>query len=108
MTKQITDKQYEQVEEFFNHEIPEYLEIVNSEKIKIKTDSPFLRGTSDNWHIVLFNDVIRYFTYEVNSQSGLRSLGTIGGDWRLIDDLADQCVEIFKIINPKKFKEILN
>ncbi len=104
----ITDQQYEQIEKLYDYEIPDYIEIISPNKIKIKTDQSFLRGTNDNWHIVLFTDIVRYYTYEVHSMSGLRTLGTISGDWRNIDELAEQCIEIFKLINPKEFKEDLS
>lgn len=101
----ISEQQIEQIEKLYDYEIPEYIEIVSPNKIRIQTDQSFLRGTNDNWHDVNFNDIVRYFSYEVNSMSGLRTLGTISGDWRNIDELAKQCIEIFKIINPKKFTE---
>ncbi len=101
----ITDQQFDQIDKLFEDQLPEYFEIVNTNKIRVKTDQSFLRGTKDNWHNITFDDILKYFSYEVNSMSGLRQLGTIAGDWRNINDLAEQCIEIFKILKPKKFLE---
>jgi hypothetical protein len=45
-------------------------------------------------------DVIKYYHGDArNITSGMRSLAGFAGDWRNIDALAKECLEIFKIIN---------
>jgi len=53
-----------------------------------------------NEHIVPIGDVAEYYAYEAgNLLSGCRKLGSITGDWRNIDALAKECLEIFKCVN---------
>jgi len=90
--------QLEQIEKLFDYDIPEYLKIKNTNRIAIKTDSKFKDITID--------DVISYFKYDArNISSGMRSIGNITGDWRPIDELAQMCLSIFKVLNIKRLKK---
>ena len=52
-------------------------------------------------------DVIKYYRYEApNIESGCRTIASISGDWRPIDNIAKFCLEIFKIINTKDLRKI--
>ena len=45
-------------------------------------------------------DVAKYFAFEAgNITSGCRTLAGISGDWRCIDDIAQDCLEYFKQVN---------
>lgn len=47
-------------------------------------------------------DVINYYAFEAqNLSSGIRTLGTINGDWRNIDELAKTCLSIYKVVKRK-------
>jgi hypothetical protein len=48
---------------------------------------------------VRISDVARYFRHEARSMSGYRTLAGIGGDWRQIDYIAQDCLEYFKQAN---------
>jgi len=76
---------------------PEYLRRVTMEKVVIKVDGGW-EGVDE--HIVIIADVAEYYAYEAgNLLSGFRTLGAIVGDWRNIDALAKECLEIFKRVN---------
>lgn len=76
---------------------PEYLRRVTREKVIIKVDGGW-EGVDE--HIVTMADVAEYYAYEAgNIVSGCRKLGAIIGDWRPIDRMAKECLEIFKCIN---------
>jgi len=76
---------------------PEYLRRVTREKIIIKVNGGW-EGVDE--HIVTMTDVAGYYAYEAgNIVSGCRKLGAIVGDWRPIDRMAKECLEIFKRVN---------
>ena len=76
---------------------PEYLRRVTREKVIIRVDGGW-EGVDE--HIVTMADVAEYYAYEAgNLLSGCRKLGAIVGDWRNIDALAKECLEIFKRVN---------
>jgi hypothetical protein len=52
--------------------------------------------------VVTPKDVIEYYAHEAgNMTSGCRTLAGITGDWRLIEDLARQCLEIYRLVKRK-------
>jgi len=97
MTK-ITHKQFDQIDKLFDNQLPEYFEIINENKIKITT----VDWSGSSKHVVTFKDTIDYLSKR-HGFSGMRFLGSVSGDWRQIDDLASQCIQIFEILNPKRF-----
>jgi hypothetical protein len=48
---------------------------------------------------IRISDVARYFGHEARSMSGYRTLAGIGGDWRPIDYIAQDCLSYFKHVN---------
>jgi hypothetical protein len=47
-------------------------------------------------------DVVEYYAHEAgNISSGCRTLAGITGDWRPIDELAKQCLSIYKVVKRK-------
>lgn len=48
---------------------------------------------------VRIKDIIRYFKRETRSFSGCRTLAGITGDWRPIDNLAQEILRYFKDVN---------
>ena len=76
---------------------PEYLRRATREKVIIRVDGSW-QGVDE--HIVTIADVARYYAHEAgNLLSGCRKLGRIVGDWRNIDALAKECLDIFKRVN---------
>ena len=53
-----------------------------------------------NKHKVALKDIARYYATQANNLfSGCRTLGTIVGDWRPIDNLVHELLEYFKSVN---------
>ena len=74
-----------------------YLNIIDQNTVEIRTDN--------KKHRVTISDVIQYYLVDArNITSGCRSLGSILGDWRPIDNLTKTVLEIFKEINPEELK----
>jgi len=48
---------------------------------------------------VRIKDVAEYFATQARSMSGCRTLAGITGDWRCIDNIAQDCLEYFKGVN---------
>lgn len=84
-----------QVEDAFG-EVPAYLDIVNKNLIKINVAD----WQGEREVEITPEDVIEYYdTQARNITSGVRKLGSEVGDWRNIDALAKESLEVFKIIN---------
>lgn len=74
-------------------DLPEYIKIKNNRRIAVRMEDK-------KWHDVTVNDVAKYYKYEAcNIVSGCRTLAGIVGDWRPIDNLASDCLYIFKELN---------
>lgn len=48
---------------------------------------------------IRIGDVAKYFRYEARSMSGCRSIAGIVGDWRPIDNIAQEILSYFKGVN---------
>lgn len=58
---------------------------------------------------VLMQNVVDYFVRYSGSRgfmSSYRFLGGIGGDWRPINNLAEECLEIYKVLNVEKLRRL--
>lgn len=85
------------VYDLYYDEPPGYLRKVTKEKIIIRVDDSW---QGQNEHTITIKDVAEYYAYEAgNLLSGCRTLGSITGDWRNIDAIAKECLEIFKHVN---------
>lgn len=71
-----------------------------SEYITIKNKSTVLVAVNDfrgcHQLKVTAKDVVKYYGTQVRSMSGCRTLAGFSGDWRYIDYLAQECLDIFK------------
>ena len=86
------------------YEVPEYFKKITREKIVIRAGSDW-EGYKD--HTITIEDVVAYYATQAgNLLSGCRQLGTIVGDWRNIDYLAKECLQIFKHLNREKLRRI--
>jgi len=72
-------------------DLPEWVKRIGKTFITIRVDGGERKITIDN--------IVHYYRNEVYSMSGCRSLGSIVGDWRPIDELANFCLEYFKQTN---------
>jgi len=95
---QITDAEQEKLDSMYPDGQPEYLNIVDKSKIKIRAGQ--YEGAPVKWHTVTPRDVVVYYSADArNISSGIRTLGTFSTDWRMVDNMAKESLEIFKIIN---------
>lgn len=52
------------------------------------------------FHTITLDDVCHHYAYDAcNLTSGCRRLGSIVGDWRPVSKIANECLEIFKVLN---------
>lgn len=85
-------KQSKAVDDFLSENSPPpAMDIVNKNLILCRVD-----GT---WEEFTPKTVARYYAMECNNGSGYRSLGSVGGDWRMIDAIASDLLSVFKQIN---------
>jgi len=92
----------EKLLDLYYGEIPGYIVDATREKVIIRTD-----GWNGGEHKITIEDVVEYYAYEAgNLLSGCRTIGGITGDWRNIDALAKECLEIFKLLNIERLRSI--
>lgn len=65
-------------------ELPESIQLINTNKIKMLIDG--------NWETVTADDVKKYS----GSMSGLRNFAGISGDWRMIDRIVEDATAVFE------------
>ena len=81
-------------------ELPPWLRIKNRGVLVVSVHG-------DGKKEVTVEDVVRYYAYEAsNLLSGVRCLGSICGDWRQIDYLADLCLQVFKVLAINKLRKL--
>lgn len=97
----ITDAQFEELEQAYDNQIPAYIKVVSEGIIKIKAE--VWEGAGNKWIKITPIDVINYYrqgnSMGCASMSGCRTLATFTTDWRMVDNMAKECLEVFKIIN---------
>lgn len=90
----------EQIEELYDYDTPQYLRILSKNRIQIKAGQ--WEGSPTHWITITPKNVVLYYYFEAgNITSGIRTLSTFSSDWRMVDNMAKECLEIFKIINNK-------
>lgn len=94
MSKKLTTKDQLRIEATWPG-MPDFIELIDRQTVKVLADG--------NWHIITFRDVARYIKRGINGKSGIGVLGTIFGEWRYIDEIAqDLWNGIFTVVNYKK------
>jgi len=84
-------------------EIPEYFKRICKEYLVVLVDD----YPGSNEQKITIEDVVKYYaTQATNITSGCRTISTFSGDWRNIDYLAKECLEIFKVINMETLRRI--
>jgi hypothetical protein len=74
-------------------EVPSYIQIMSKNRLKVRTQD----WSGSHVNIITKKDVENYYKTEArNIMSGFRQLGSIGGDWRMIDNLAEETKYIFE------------
>lgn len=85
-------------------DVPEYLEIRNKNKIIIKAEE--WEGAGIKKVEITPEDIIRYYKTQAGGMSGVRTLAGFSTDWRMVDNMAKESLEIFKIINPERLRTL--
>lgn len=85
-------------------EVPPYYIKITRDKVVVRAGSDW-DGYKD--YEITIEDVARYFACESgNLLSGFRSLGGLVGDWRQVDYLAHEILQIFKAVNINKLRRV--
>lgn len=91
-------------------DLPGYMKISNNViYINIAQEEWELQDKKKKAEKVKMQDVVDYFAKYGGSAgflSSYRFLGQIGGDWRPIDQLANECLYIFRMLNSTKLKTL--
>ena len=88
--------------EVMGEDLPGYLSVKNRNTIIVNAGADW-EGYKN--HTITPGDVVCYYSGDArNISSGCRSLGAITGDWRNINELAGECLYIFKIINKEALR----
>ena len=86
---------------YWDGEVPGYLRKVTKTEIVMGVDT--WRGAEE--YTFTIEDIAEYYAHEANNIiSGCRTLGDLTSDWRPVDNIARECLEIFKHINVEKMK----
>ena len=106
--KKSTEDVWEKLENLYTDGIPDYLKIVSKNRIKIKAE--VWEGAGAKWITITPKDVIDY--YRPNRRmgaselmSGARTLAGFTTDWRMVDNMAKESLEIFKVLNREALKK---
>jgi hypothetical protein len=85
--KMLTSEQYNEIDKMYDYEIPEYIKVMGKTYITILV-SDMITDKPTRLKITV-KDVVRYYATQAPYY----------GDWRMIDNLASECLAYFKIIN---------
>jgi hypothetical protein len=69
--------------------------------IEIQDEDVLLVKASGKVHKISRKDLAEYQRTQAGSMSGYRTLGSIGGDWRMIDDIASDVAWTFNKLDEK-------
>jgi len=88
------------------HEYPDYIKYSQSTRKKLIVTVQDLVSDESKIHEVTPTDIAKYYITQANNiVSGMRQLSSIIGDWRPIDHLAKECLEIFKLTCPNVLRK---
>ncbi len=88
---------------YWDGEVPEYFKRISKKYIVVLVND--YGGFEE--HRITIEDVVKYYaTQATNITSGCRTISTVRGDWRNIDYLAKECLEIFKCLNMETLRRI--
>lgn len=97
----ISEEKMEKLEAMYDYEVPRYVRILSDKKIQIRVAQ--WEGVKPRWVTITPKDVIEYYRrdnkYGCAGMSGIRTIADFSTDWRTVDAIAKEALEIFKIIN---------
>ena len=91
--------------DFYNGDVPNYVVAANTRSITIVAAS-VLEDEATPRKITMDDVADFYVTYGGFNMSTVRTLGTITGDHRQMNDMASECMEWFKHINIDGFRRV--
>ena len=100
------DQLNNELENHYGGEIPAYVAGAGNGYIDIMVREPFWDDEGkESKRRIYIEDVVRYYAGDArNISSGMRTLGGITGDWRPINNLAEECLAWFKRVNVEGIK----
>ncbi len=101
MSNTITDTQWGQVEALYPDGLPPYIMDVNKKLVRVRSTQ--YEGAPTKIVRISVRDIVQYYA-QGWGMAGVRTLGNLTGDWRMIDNLAHEVLSIFKIVNPDGIK----
>lgn len=97
----ITEEHLGKLERLYNGTIPEYMGIQSTELITIR--AAMYEGAPVEEVRLTPRDVVQYYLRddEVGARgfSGCRTLGSFTTDWRMVDNMAREAMEVFKVLD---------
>ncbi len=98
----------EELMEMYDFDVPKYLKVLSKNRIQIRAGQ--WEGAPTKWITITPKDVINYYRQDnpmgCAGMSGARTLAGFTTDWRMVDNMAKESLEIFKRINrPALVKE---
>jgi hypothetical protein len=97
---------YEMLEKAFGIDTEDLMLQFSSMGITFRGYTVYVSIGKNNRKKISVEDVIRYYAYEAgNLSSGCRTIAGLSGDWRPIDALAKQCLEIYKVLKKNELKK---
>ena len=97
---------FDEIDNFYGGEIPQYILDWGDDYIKIRYEG-VVEGEKETK--ITLDDICKYFAYEArNIVSGCRTLGPIVGDWRMVDNIAQEIHGLFKYCIPDEYREYVN
>jgi len=89
---------WEKLERAYDYQLPEYILNIGNSYITLNVQEVVTNKVKRLK--VTMNDIALYYkTQSNNLSSGMRVLAGHAGDWRKIDELAQLCLDYFKLIN---------
>ena len=103
----LTAEQMQKIDELYNYHLPKYLVIKGRNRIEIKAS--VWEGAPVKKLIITPEDVVHYYRQDnplgCASMSGVRRISGFTTDWRMVDNIAKEALEIFKITDPEALRK---
>lgn len=83
----------------------EHVEILREMGVSFRGKTIYIQTEDHKTHKITTTSLAYYYAYDArNITSGCRSLGSITGDWRPIDNLARTCLQIYKLLKIQEMR----
>ena len=98
---------FDEIENFYGGDIPLYITGYGEDYIEIQYEGILTGAKAVK---ITLKDICDYFAFEAyNLVSGCRGLGSdIVGDWRMVDNIAQEIHQLFKYCIPDEYRDKVN